>query len=68
MVRVVWFVIMVFSLIEIFLIYAEWFKNLRSCREKGEYGKIAGNYFKLFIKSIIPVILALTGLMAAFLR
>ena len=66
MVRVIWFIIFVLSCGELWVIWSEWFRFIKS-KDK-TIGKFAGNYLKRIAKSIIPAILGYIGVMAAFLH
>lgn len=60
-VRLIWFVILIMSVVELIICWNDWFK----C-EKKSVAKVAGQYSKLTIKCILPGILAIFGVLCAF--
>lgn len=66
MARIIWFIIFVLSFGEILLSYKDWFGYLRS--GKATLGGMLKNYIQLAVKVFIPGVLALLGVMAAFIH
>ena len=66
MARVIWFIIFVLSCGELWVIWSEWYRFLKT-KDK-TVGKVTGNYLKRLLKSFIPAILGCIGIMAVFLH
>lgn len=64
--RVIWFIVFVLSCGELWVIWSEWFRFVKS--QDKTVGKVAGNYIKRILKSIIPAVLGCIGVLAVFLH
>lgn len=68
MVRVLGFIIMCYSLIELFLVWKEWYDFRREWKKNEEIKGYFKNYMKLTLKTIIPSLLSILGILVTFVR
>ena len=65
--KIIWFLIMVISMIELAKIWYEWFRFQKECRTTKTYNNYFKNYMLLALKTILPALLSIFGLLAVFL-
>ncbi|SFR64825.1 hypothetical protein [[Clostridium] aminophilum] len=69
-VKIIWCIILVYSIAELIAVWAGWFKYLHVGfkEQKLSAGGVAGNYLKLAVKTIIPGIIGMIGAMVVLAK